>query len=53
MVNIHDYLKNRKNLKDIPDDMLDEVMPILAEQLSKVDYTLTQFQTIGRSKLIC
>ena len=43
MVNIHDYLKNRKNLKDIPDDMLDEVMPILAEQLSKVDYTLNHF----------
>lgn len=40
MENIYDYLENRKNLKDIPDDMLDEVMPILAEQLSKVDYTL-------------
>jgi len=41
MQNIHDYIENRKNLKDISDDQLDEVMPILAEQLSKLDYTIS------------
>jgi hypothetical protein len=40
MHNILDYIEHRKNLKDIPDEMLDEVMPILAQQLSKVDYRI-------------